>query len=108
MKNLLPRIFFASAFLTLNAFPAPLPVVNNVEWQPLSAQVKRLAEALNYQGAPITGADKQALDSLIANPGENAAARLQEILDPYCLLFVNINPESRVKVAQGAAAPVLD
>jgi hypothetical protein len=32
---------------------------------------------------------------------------VQEILDPYCLAIVNINPESRVKVLRGAAKPRL-
>src|SRR5439155_3416279 len=32
---------------------------------------------------------------------------IQAALDPYCLLAVHINPESRVKVAPGPARPVL-
>src|SRR5207248_9644257 len=32
---------------------------------------------------------------------------IQEALDPYCLLMVQINPESRVKVARGPAKPEL-
>jgi hypothetical protein len=32
---------------------------------------------------------------------------VQEILDPYCLAIIDINPESRVKVTQGSAQPTL-
>ena len=35
------------------------------------------------------------------------AERVQELLDPYCLLDIQINPESRVKVAPGPARPEL-
>jgi len=39
---------------------------------------------------------------------EAAATRsMQEILDPLCLVSVDINPEMRVKVAQGPADPLL-
>src|SRR5205085_5613346 len=34
-------------------------------------------------------------------------ALIQNILNPYCLAFVNINPESRVKVLPGSAKPKL-
>ncbi|HXJ71390.1 MAG TPA: hypothetical protein VNM37_01010, partial [Candidatus Dormibacteraeota bacterium] len=34
------------------AWSAPLPVVPNVEWQPLAAQARRVIEALGYLGDP--------------------------------------------------------
>src|SRR5439155_4382621 len=40
------------------------------------------------------------------NP-ERSVEPIQKLLDPLCLLLVEINPESRVKVARGAAAPEL-
>ncbi len=100
--------FWAAALASL-AFQlaAALPVVEDVEWQPLSAQVRRVVEALNYQGAPLSPADQQQLDKLLAAPDKEASEKLQAILDPYCLFFVNINPESRVKVAQGPARAAL-
>jgi len=81
-----------------------LAVIDDVEWQPFSAQVKRLVEALSYQGAPLADKDREALEAL---SGQDASARAQAILDSYCLISVNINPESRVKVAQGPAKPIL-
>jgi hypothetical protein len=38
---------------------------------------------------------------------EKAVEDIQKALDPYCLYLVNINPESRVKVAAGPAKPEL-
>jgi hypothetical protein len=85
-----------------------LPVVASVEFQPLAAQVKRLMEAANYLGSPFSAADRTALiDALNSPPGEATIRQLQTILDRYCLLGVTINPEMRVKVAQGQARPEL-
>ena len=37
----------------------------------------------------------------------DATRSIQEILDPLCLVSVDINPEMRVKAAQGPADPML-
>ncbi|HXG68943.1 MAG TPA: CehA/McbA family metallohydrolase, partial [Blastocatellia bacterium] len=68
------------------------------------AQVRRVAEAMDYLGAPLSPADKQALEKA-ANEADAARAvrGIQDALDRYCLLDVHINPESRVRVAQGLA-----
>src|SRR5437868_2117274 len=81
--------------------------MDGVEWQPLSAQIRRVIEALNYQGAPISPADEERLRALLDQKSDDAAVKAQTILDPYCLFIVQINPESRVKVAQGPAKPQL-
>ena len=47
--------------LTGRSAAAELPKVAKVELQPLAAQVQRLVEALDYLGAPLPEADKQAL-----------------------------------------------
>ena len=87
---------------------AALPEVSGVELQPLAAQVKRVTEALDYLGAPLSPAQQQALAAAMANSDEAAATRsIQEILDPFCLVSVDINPEMRVKAAQGPADPLL-
>jgi len=80
---------------------ATLPVVRQVEWQPFSAQVKRVVEALDYLGTPFTALERRAIDAAIA---QQDAYRLQQALDVRCLFGVHINPEMRVKVQQGAAA----
>ena len=103
---------FALAFallvpLALNSLAA-LPIVSEVEWQPFVAQVRRLIEATDYLGTPFSAADKAALNTAMESTDHKAAvAKLQEILDRYALFGVHINPEMRVKVAQGDAKPEL-
>lgn len=85
-----------------------LPVVPDVEWQPFAAHVRRVQEALQLLGTPFSPADARAATDLLAKgDGANASEKLQAILDRYCLVGVNINPEMRVKAAQGAAKPEL-
>lgn len=83
-------------------------LVLQVELQPLAAQVRRLIETLDYLGAPLSQADKQALESAITQPdAANATRQIQDILDSHCLYEIHINPESRVKVTQAKAKPEL-
>ncbi len=93
----------ALSVLAVGAFaqaPAPL--------QPLAQQVRRLEDALNYLGQPFPAKLHDQINEAVAMEDETAAvARLQELLDPQALAVVSINPESRVKVAQGDAKPLL-
>src|SRR5262245_35924625 len=85
--------------------PAPEPAV---ALQPLAQQVRRLESALTYLGQPLPPTDHEALNEAIADADEAAAvARIEAILDRHALFHVEINPESRVKVTQGAARPEL-
>jgi len=71
-----------------------------IELQPLAAQVRRVVEAMDYLGAPIASQDRTELSrALGASDSATGIAQLQKILDKYCLLEVQINPESRVKVS---------
>lgn len=85
-----------------------LPVVADVEAQPFFAQAKRVVETLTLQGSPLTPEQQQAFEKALtaAEPSTGVAA-VQELLDPLCLAAVTINPESRVKVAEGPAAKTL-
>src|SRR5262245_19132608 len=89
---------YLCALLTIGQDPV------DVEGQPLAANVVRLLEALDYLGAPLPTETvttiKQACD-------QRDARRIQQLLDPYALLLVSINPESRVKVERGATRAVL-
>lgn len=88
---------------------SPLPIVDKVEWQPFSAQTRRVVEALDYLGSPVSDRTREALEAALKlDDHTTAAVRVQQLLDPYCLVGVHINPEMRVKVAQGEVAPVLD
>lgn len=105
-----------SSFLVL-AFAAPAlraqsaPLVEDVEWAPLRSHCQRLMDGLDLLKAPLPDATRQALKMLLkdepADP-DAAAAAVQKLLDPYCLLTVVINPESRVKAARGAAGTELE
>jgi len=111
VPQLLIHILIGSVMLlwhaSINAAPAA-PLVKGVEWQPLAAQVERLFEALDYLGAPVSSIIKTEFEQLQQGKGDEAAVeKVQKLLDPLCLLLVEINPESRVKVAKGVAAPEL-
>src|ERR1044072_9756530 len=85
-------VFVASSLLA-----DELPIVSNVEFQPLAAQVERVAEALEMTGEPLPPAERQELRQA------KTVQEIQKILDRHCLAGININPESRVKVQEGPA-----
>src|SRR5215831_354330 len=87
-----------------------LPLVRNVDLQPLIAQVKRILAAMDYLGAPLAGGERSALEDAfrLGDASSNEASeRIQRVLDRSCLVGVEINPEARVKVLAGPAAPEL-
>lgn len=74
-----------------------LPIVENVEMQPLAAQAQRILQALEVLGEAPT-------DGLVRSVrGASDVKALQRTLDALCLVGVNINPEGRVKAEQGPA-----
>ncbi|MFM9117286.1 MAG: CehA/McbA family metallohydrolase, partial [Planctomycetota bacterium] len=86
------------------AIAADLELFDDVAMQPLKAQVRRLADALDYLGEPLTANQRRELDAALAETDERrAVVALQKVLDPLALIGVQINPESRVKVQRGAA-----
>src|SRR6266704_984310 len=98
------RLFLASTLLILAlAVTVPageLPMVNDIDLQPFSAQVTRLIEAMAFLGAPFSPLQKAEVE---AARQAKSVADLQKVLDRHCLFGVSINPEMRVKVAQGPA-----
>ena len=85
-----------------------LPGVLGVEPQPLLAQAIRLDEALSFLGNPLSEADSEQLRALQDQALSPATtARIEDILDPYCLAMVDINAEGRVKVIRGPAQATL-
>ncbi|HSE39116.1 MAG TPA: hypothetical protein VLG74_17565, partial [Blastocatellia bacterium] len=79
-----------------------IPKVEQVELQPLGAQIKRLAETMGYLGTPLSPTDIQALEKAATETdAARAVAAIQNVLDKHCLVDLHINPESRVKVTQG-------
>jgi hypothetical protein len=95
-------------FVNQLASAEPLPIIEGVEAQPVKAQVRRLEQALEFLGEPLTAAQKSALDkALQETDASKAVTAIQQALDALVLAAVNINPESRVKVAAGPAAKKL-
>ncbi|WP_422931335.1 CehA/McbA family metallohydrolase [Singulisphaera sp. PoT] len=85
-----------------------LPIVEQVEFQPLVAQVRQVVEALEHLGQPLQAETRKQLEAALTMADEPAGNRaIQAVLDDLCLVGVTINPESRVKVSQGTARPQL-
>jgi hypothetical protein len=76
--------------------------------QPLAMQVRQVETTLDDLGQPISPADRKKINAALGNPDASAAVlRIEHVLDRYALVKVTINPESRVDVARGLAAPDL-
>lgn len=85
-----------------------LPFVENVSAQTLAARARDLINLMESQGNPVPSGTRAALNRALQEKTEEEQVRgIQAALDPLCLLAVHINPESRVKVAQGPATPEL-
>jgi hypothetical protein len=101
-----------NCMLVLHIFPsmvgaqAPLPVVADVEWKSFLDRTRKLLKGLESLQAPLPEATLRELRGLLekepASP-QAAAEAVQKLLDPYCLVGITINPESRVKAARGPA-----
>jgi hypothetical protein len=108
-RALLLGVLFVSFILPARAAEDPvLPMVKNVARQPLMAHAKAITEAMEFVGTPLPEHTKKMLEAAYGLADDSAAiTTLQSALDPLCLLMVDINPESRVKVMEGPAAPEL-
>ena len=111
--NFLRRRIFCFGFVMLTGVAqlgaqTNSAIVTGVEIQPLAAQVRRLIETMDYTGQPLEAKSLASLNEVLARAdATNASESIQRLLDPYCLAIININPESRVKVARGPAAAQL-
>ncbi|MDQ3622178.1 MAG: CehA/McbA family metallohydrolase, partial [Verrucomicrobiota bacterium] len=85
-------------FLAVRATGAASP-----EWQPFSAHIRRLVEALESVGEPLAALERRELQGLLDGGGPEAIEKIQRMLEGRCLFHVGINPEMRVKVARGSA-----
>ena len=102
MKKLFLWIILAGFLVPGTVYAQSLPNVSGVEPQPLLAQAIRLDEALSFLGSALSAEDAARLRALQDNAlSEETTRRIQQILDPYCLAMVNINPEGRVMVVRG-------
>jgi hypothetical protein len=84
------------------------PSLRAVEPQPFLAALKQLIDATDYLGTPFSPDEKKTLQASMTANDADAVDKARAILDAHCLFVVNVNPEQRVKVAQGPAKPELD
>jgi hypothetical protein len=80
---------------------------NDPDLQPLAAQATRVVEAMEHLGSQLPAADRQALEEAAKAEPAAGIAKIQATLDRYCLVQIQINPESRVKVTRGDAGAQL-
>ncbi len=103
MRTIVSSLFVV--FATSTCFAADLPLVTEVEHQPLVAATERLLEALEFVGAPLPAEDTKALLGALKETDAKVANRtIQRVLDAHCIVGVTINPESRVSVVEGPVA----
>ncbi len=97
-------LLFLLVLQPLHADPV-LPPADDVDWSHLRKHGQQLLDVLKSLETPLPARTEKSLRDLFAeeqprDPGV-AAVRVQELLDPHCLIGVTINPESRVKAARG-------
>ncbi|MCA9105813.1 MAG: CehA/McbA family metallohydrolase [Planctomycetales bacterium] len=81
-----------------------IALVEDIEGQPLGANVTRLIEALRFLGAPLSDEDEARLRE--AAEAKDARA-IQDAMDPLVSVEVSLNPEVRVKARRGPGPSVL-
>jgi hypothetical protein len=79
---------------------SPLPVVEEVDPETFRKYCERLQPSLIETIRPEDYTELTRLSS-IKTPAADFGEKVQKILDPYCLVGISINPESRVKAARG-------
>ena len=85
------------------------PVLHSVEVQPLSRrEFERVARRVELAGSPLTKEQQAELRAALYSKDANGATeKIQQVLDPLCLVAVEINPESRVKAQIGPVPKTL-
>ncbi len=81
-----------------------LPVIDGVDGSALRVQGKELLEGLGKLRASLPKDTDRELRAFLDDnqeKSEEAALRIQKLLNAQCLVGVSINPESRVKAARG-------
>jgi hypothetical protein len=81
-----------------------LPVVDDVDARALRVQGQQVLDALARMKAALPRETERELRDLLKNEKkatDEAAEKIQRLLNSQCLVGVSINPESRVKAARG-------
>ena len=77
---------------------------DEVEGQPLGAQLRRVVQALSYLGSPLP---KDLVEEIEKAARGRDSDALQTLIDPHVLATVEINPELRVKAVRGEKPAML-
>ncbi len=104
-RRIIPCLLAGAVFCSLlqDQLSADVPIAA-VDGQPLAANVNRLTQAMEFLGSPLPQSLRMQLEEATKN---RDAAAIQKLLDPLVLFVVQINPESRVKVARGPGGALL-
>ncbi len=110
-----PRLPALAVLLALTATAAAdTPSAEKVDLQPLAAQARRVADALDLLGAPLPAADKSALQAAADDKDADRSAKaIQAVLDKHCLAEVDVRKAGaapgrlEMSARAGAARPEL-
>src|ERR1051326_3392700 len=95
-------------FATKTSILADTIALSESDWQPFTAQIRRLTEALESVGSPLDEKTQASLkEALVEKNITNAIQKIQSALDAHCLFAVIIIPEMSVKVDPGPPKPEL-
>src|SRR4029077_1153581 len=72
--------------------------VEGIPKQPLAVQVESIEEALRFLGRPISEADQDQLQKATQLPDAEAVASIRQILEPYTLVAIDIDPNRKLTV----------
>jgi hypothetical protein len=84
-----------------------LPVIQDLDARALRVQCQQVLDALAKMKAALPPETERELRDLLKNEKkatDEAAEKIQRLLNVQCLVGVSINPESRVKAARGPRA----
>src|SRR5581483_1213356 len=84
----------------------PLPRVGEASWPGVRERTAKFLAALKKHPGALPADVERQLTALLKDDGKEEASleKLQDLLDPLCLVGIHINPESRVKAARGPAS----
>src|SRR3954469_22914749 len=81
-----------------------LPIVADVDGQPLGQNADRIVKALDFLGTPLPADVVSSLNTAIE---ARDSKKIQELLDGRVLLQVTMSPEARVKVGAGPGSTTI-
>jgi hypothetical protein len=73
-------------------------IVTDIAKQPLMVEVDHLLQSLAFVGRPISEADRNAIYEAAKQPDDKAVVAIQQVLDRYALVRVDIDPLRKVTV----------